>query len=51
MANKHHICEECESEFTINYDEKQTEDSPHYCPFCCYMILEIEESFSEDDDE
>ena len=49
MASLHHICDNCGSEFTIKYDENQAEDSPHYCPFCCEMIVDIDEIEDEDE--
>jgi len=50
MVTLHHICDECGSEFTIKYDEDQTEDSPHYCTFCGEMLIDTED-ISEDEDE
>ncbi len=49
MASLHHICEECSSEFTIRYDDEQTEDSPHFCPFCGEMMVDVED-FEEEDE-
>lgn len=48
MTNLHHICDNCGSEFTIKYDEDQTETDPLHCPFCAEYITEHEEV---DDDE
>jgi len=50
MATLHHICDECGSEFTLKYDEEQTEDSPHYCPFCGEMLIDTDD-INEDEDE
>ena len=49
MASLHHSCDNCGSEFTVKYNEEAVEDAPHYCPFCCEMIVDIDEF--EDDDE
>ena len=50
MANLHHTCDNCSSEFTIKYDEDQTEDKPSFCPFCAEMIIDVDE-YDEYDDE
>lgn len=49
MATLHHICDECGSEFTLKYNEDQTEDSPHYCAFCGEMLIDTED-IGEDDE-
>lgn len=49
MASLHHICSECSSEFTIRYDDEQTEDAPHYCPFCGEYLIETEDFEDEDE--
>ena len=33
MILKHH-CEECSSQYSIEFSEDDTEDNPIYCPFC-----------------
>jgi len=48
MSNLHHVCSECDSEFTIKYDTENCDDDPRFCPFCAQYILETEEI--EDDD-
>jgi hypothetical protein len=48
MATLNHTCDQCDSQFTIRYDEEVCEDSPQYCPFCSEMIIEFEQV---DDDE
>ena len=48
MTNLHHVCDNCGSEFTIKYDDSQTESDPLHCPFCAEYIVESEEV---DDDE
>jgi hypothetical protein len=49
MASLKHTCDNCESEFTIRYDEEQAADEPHYCPFCAEMIVDVDE-LNEDDE-
>ena len=48
MASIHHTCDNCDSEFTVKYDEESTDDDPHFCPFCGEMLIDIDEV---DDDE
>lgn len=48
MATLHHHCEECNSEFSIKYDEEQCESDPQNCPFCGEYIYDLGEV---DDDE
>ena len=43
MASLHHICSECSSEFTIKYDDEQTESDPIHCPFCGEYLIEAED--------
>jgi len=45
-----HYCEECDSEFTIKYDEEQCESDPLHCPFCSSYLFEIETKNDEDID-
>jgi DNA-directed RNA polymerase subunit RPC12/RpoP len=50
MATLNHVCEDCNSEFTIKYDEDICEDDPIYCPFCSsYILLESDELQDDDD--
>lgn len=50
MATLNHVCDNCESEFTIKYNEELCEDDPIYCPFCSeYILLEGDNSDTEDD--
>jgi len=49
MASLKHHCEECDSKFTIRYDEDLTEDSPHYCPFCGEYLIVNSECYDEED--
>jgi predicted nucleic acid-binding Zn-ribbon protein len=48
MATIHHVCDNCDSEFTIKYDVDKCEDDPHFCPFCSEYILEND---TEDEDD
>ncbi|MCK9369288.1 hypothetical protein M0R04_05055 [Candidatus Dojkabacteria bacterium] len=48
MAKIHYKCYECESEYTIIYDEETVEDSPQYCSICAAYI--IKEEIDEDSD-
>jgi DNA-directed RNA polymerase subunit RPC12/RpoP len=50
MKSLNHFCEDCESEFTIRYDEIKTEDDPRYCPFCSSYILDSEYEDNDDED-
>ena len=50
MTKLNHICNDCNSEFSITYDENICEDDPIYCPFCSsYILLENDELRSDDD--
>ena len=50
----HHECTACGSEFTISYNEMETESEPTNCPFCGeYLLLEdedFEDEYDEDED-
>ena len=48
MSTLNHTCEECDSAFTIKYDERVVEDNPQYCPFCSTYIQESELEQDED---
>jgi hypothetical protein len=50
MASVKHSCDNCDSVFTIKYDEEEVADSAHYCPFCAEMIVDVDE-LDEDEDE
>ena len=50
MATLHHICDECGSDFTLKYDEEQTESDPQNCPFCGEMLIDTDD-INEDEDE
>jgi hypothetical protein len=43
-----HNCEECDSEYTISYDEDICESDPQYCSFCGSYII-IEKTFVDDE--
>jgi DNA replicative helicase MCM subunit Mcm2 (Cdc46/Mcm family) len=46
--NVHHTCDNCDSEFTIKYNQDETEDDPSFCPFCGEMLVDFEQI--EDDE-
>ena len=48
MATLHHVCDNCDSQFTIKYDVEKCEDDPHFCTFCSEYILEND---TEDEDD
>ena len=50
MATLNHTCDNCESEFTIKYNEELCDDDPIYCPFCSEYILLDSENIPKDDD-
>jgi hypothetical protein len=47
--NLQHTCDNCDSSFSIKYDEEQVADNLHYCPFCAEMIVETDELDEEDE--
>lgn len=49
MEAMHHTCDNCDSEFTVKYDEEKVADSIKYCPFCAEILVDFEKV--EDDDE
>ena len=50
MATLHHICDECSSEFTLKYNEEQTESDPIHCPFCGEYIYEDMDNVEDEDE-
>lgn len=40
MINLTHICDDCDSEYTIRYDAEKCESDPQMCPFCGSYILD-----------
>lgn len=48
MVSVKHNCSECESKYTIQFDEEFCEDNPTYCPFCSTYIQESEMEQDED---
>lgn len=56
MANHSTICEVCESEFRITFDEHVIEETVSYCPFCGEYLAEHRDEppslrgFADDDD-
>ena len=50
MATLNHVCGNCESEFTLKYNEELCDDDPIYCPFCSeYILLDSGNILEEDD--
>jgi DNA replicative helicase MCM subunit Mcm2 (Cdc46/Mcm family) len=49
MEAMHHTCDNCDSEFTVKYDEELVDDKPQFCPFCSELLIDFEKV--EDDDE
>jgi DNA replicative helicase MCM subunit Mcm2 (Cdc46/Mcm family) len=49
MQTIHHICDNCDSDFTVKYDEEYVEDSPQFCPFCGEFLIDFEKIEDEDD--
>lgn len=49
MQTLHQICDNCDSDFTIKYDEESVEDSPQFCPFCGEILIDFEKIEDEDD--
>ena len=49
MASVKHSCDNCDSEFTIKYDEDEVEDNPSFCPFCGEMLIDFERVEDEDE--
>jgi hypothetical protein len=44
-------CSECESTFEVEYTEEMvSEQLPEFCPFCGSSVVELSESYIEDDD-
>ncbi len=50
MTTLNHVCDSCESEFTLTYNEELCDDDPIYCPFCSEYILLDSENIPEEDD-
>jgi len=50
MVSLRHTCSECSSEFTIRYDDEQTESDPMHCPFCGAYILEDMDNIEDEDE-
>lgn len=49
MTSLKHTCGSCDSEFTIEYDDMQTDSDPIICPFCGeYLVLE-DDDFVDDE--
>lgn len=39
MATLKHTCTNCDSTFSVKYDELNTESDPTWCPFCAEMMF------------
>ena len=50
MRTLRHLCDECNSEFTLKYDEEIVESDPIHCPFCATYLLELEENDDDEDE-
>lgn len=50
MEAMHHTCDNCDSEFTVKYDEEKVEDTPQFCPFCGELLIDFEKIEDEDDE-
>lgn len=54
--NHHIVCEHCELEFKVLYDEQLIEETPDYCTFCGGYVAENRDAppslrgFADDDD-
>ena len=48
MARLHHNCEECSTDFVIEYDEMESESDPIHCPFCGEYMIDTEDEFEEE---
>ena len=49
MENEDYICEQCEAEFSLIFDNEV--GKPEYCPFCGSSLKEDEWDVAEDFDE
>jgi len=48
MMKLKHTCDNCETEFTIEYDVENSETDPLYCPFCSDYMLDTEDEIEEE---
>jgi hypothetical protein len=48
MHKLKHSCENCDTEFTIEYDIDNSETDPLYCPFCSDYMLDTEDEIEEE---
>jgi DNA replicative helicase MCM subunit Mcm2 (Cdc46/Mcm family) len=51
MTSITHTCENCDSAFTIKYDEEQTDTDPGFCPFCGEMMIDYDFDDEDKDEE
>ena len=43
-------CGNCKTQFTINYDDEETDMNPMSCPFCSYELDDEEDDIGEEDE-
>lgn len=48
MITLKHLCDACDSEFSISYDDMKCEDSPSMCPFCGEYLLEEDAEYEDE---
>ena len=51
MSETTYYCNNCEAEFTIDYDDTVLGEEPSFCPFCSDLDIEQILEDLEDDDE
>jgi predicted nucleic acid-binding Zn-ribbon protein len=51
MIKLQHECSACGTEFTIQYDEMNTESDPAHCPFCGEFLVLDPDDFGDDDED
>jgi hypothetical protein len=49
MATIKYKCENCESSFSVKYDETVCDSDPSFCPFCAEMMFLDDESEDDED--
>lgn len=50
MTKLKHTCDSCDSQFSISYDELNTESDPQYCPFCAEYLINNEYDDADEDE-
>lgn len=48
MSRLIHSCDECGTDFTIEFDKETSETDPTFCPFCSSYILDADDEYEED---